>query len=405
MREQLVLRMSSFRDGRTLAGVLFAVYVFSTAFDFVAIVPGVSIGRMTSFCMLVFFALNARTLSIPKRLYVAFAFAFLFSSLLVILLMPNPADGVSGFLSYVLNIAVFFGAVFSRLSEKDVRLCENALVLSAVCLSLLMFTNAGFVGDEWVTDRLVVNIAGSQQDPNQFCGYFLFAVAFCTYKAIKEKRPGFLCVVCLCFYSILLTGSRGGLIANGAACVIAAAFGIRGSKHRLLIVLLIIFILFAVALNYELILSWLPTSVASRYANLSFSAGTASYRTRAWSDIIVAFVDSDLLHQVFGNGYASTTQVTFNNLVAHNTYLEILYSFGIIGFVSYCGLLTNCLNMAHSKRDFTLVAALVGFFVLICSITDTSSKTMWALLALAAIGTDQANCRKVPDQSISKSLS
>lgn len=405
MAAQLIRRMSSFCNGRTLAGILFAIYVFSTSFDFVAIIPGVSIGRVTSFCMLVFFAFNVRMLSIPKRLYVAFAFAFLFSSLLVILIMPDPSNGVSGFLSYLLNIAVFFGVIFSQLSEKDVRFCENALVLSAVCLSFLMFTNAGFVGDEWVTDRLVVNIAGSQQDPNQFCSYFLFAIAFCTYKAIKEKRLVFLYIVFLCFYSILLTGSRGGLIANGAACAVAALYGIRESKHRLLIAFLIIFILLAVVVNYELILSYLPASVASRYAYLSFSAGTASSRTRAWSDIIGAFVDSDLIHQLLGNGYGATTQVTFNNLVAHNTYLEILYSFGIVGLVSYCGLLVNCLSAAHSKRDFALVAALIGFFVLISSITDSSSKTMWALMALALLGESQACITKVSNNSISKSLS
>lgn len=90
------------------------------------------------------------------------------------------------------------------------KLCEFAMVAVGLVMCVLLFVSPGAVGTDWVSDRVVVNIAGSQQDPNEFCGYMLFAVSLLTYTAVKRQHWWNLALVAVIFYCVLLTGSRGG---------------------------------------------------------------------------------------------------------------------------------------------------------------------------------------------------
>lgn len=372
-------------EGCSPVGVCFALYAFSTSFDFVAVFPGVSVGRVSALMLVVVLLFNLGVARFPKRPYVAFALGFLFIDLVVLLLMGSPSLGISGLMSYALNIVIFLLMAGLPATKQDCALCEWSLVLSALCMCVLMVTSPGSVGAEWTTERVVVNIAGSQQDPNQFCGYFLFAIAFCMYGALRKGRILLLVIVAFCFYSVLLTGSRGGLIACMVACLVAVAFGLRGSKHKLLYATAAAFLLVALAINLDAVLGLLPASVASRFTDVSLDSGTASLRTRAWMDVIQAYAASDPLHQLFGHGYGSTMDVTFNGLVAHNTYLEVLYSFGLFGLLLFASLIASCLSLAWRTNRCTLFAAILGFCTLLFTLTDSSSKTFWVMLTLSVM--------------------
>lgn len=372
-------------EGCSSVGVCFALYAFSTSFDFVAVLPGVSVGRISALLLLAVLLFNLGIARFPKRPYVAFALGFLFVDLIVLLLMSSPLSGINSLMPYALNILIFLLIAGLPATKQDCELCEWSLVLSALCMCVLMATNPGSVGAEWTTERVVVNIAGSQQDPNQFCGYFLFAIAFCVYGALRKGRVLLFAIAALCFYSVLLTGSRGGLIACMVTCLFAVVFGLRGSKHKLFYIAVAVFLAVVLVANFDAVLSLLPASVASRFTDVSLDSGTASLRTRAWTDIIQAYAASDLLHQLFGHGYGSTTSVTFNGLVAHNTYLEVLYSFGLFGLLLFASLVASCFFLAWRAKRYALLAAMLGFCALLFTLTDSSSKTFWVMLTLSVM--------------------
>ncbi|WP_462134132.1 O-antigen ligase family protein [Slackia piriformis] len=381
-------RTPDFSHGMTTIGFCTGLYTFFTAFDFVAVFPGVSVGRITAILLLMVLLFECSKARVPKAKYVGAVFAFAFSCLAVLLLMRNPASGLPGLMSYALNIAVFILVVSLPLSSRDKIFCERMLVASALLMCVLMVTNPGSVGNEWATGRSVVNIFGSQQDPNQLCGYFIFAVAFCSYRAFAKGNFWLLLIVAFSFYAVLLTGSRGGLLANMSACVAGVFFGLSGTKHKMAYFAVVAGLFLLVALGVDEILSLLPPSVASRFSSLSLDSGAGSLRFEAWEDVLGAYLSSDLIHQLFGHGYGSTMQVTFNGLVAHNTFIEVLYSFGMLGFLAFSLLLLFALIAAFRKKNYALVAALVGFYLLIATLTDSSSKTLWVMLTLAFLDSD-----------------
>ena len=173
-----------------------------------------------------------------------------------------------------------------------------------------------------------------------------------------------------------------------SACVAGVFFGLSGTKHKMAYFAVVAGLFLLVALGVDEILSLLPPSVASRFSSLSLDSGAGSLRFEAWEDVLGAYLSSDLIHQLFGHGYGSTMQVTFNGLVAHNTFIEVLYSFGMLGFLAFSLLLLFALIAAFRKKNYALVAALVGFYLLIATLTDSSSKTLWVMLTLAFLDSD-----------------
>lgn len=205
--------------GCTPLGVSFALYLFSTGFDFLAIVPGVSFARLTGVLLLMISLLNAEKLFFEKSFAMGSLFGFMGVALLPLMVMGDPSRGINPFFSIELSVLIAFFALSFPFSEKDIELGEYALAAMGIVMCVLLFTSSGSVGTEWVSDRIVVNVAGSQQDPNEFCGYYIFLVSFLAYWAIKKSHWWNFLLVAVIFYCILLTGSRGG--AHRKCCRVA----------------------------------------------------------------------------------------------------------------------------------------------------------------------------------------
>ena len=124
---------------------------------------------------------------------------------------------------------------------------------------------------------------------------------------------------------------------------------------------------------------------------VSLSDGTGLERTQAWENVFDAFVSSDILRQFFGHGYDSTMEVTFNGLVAHNTYIEVLYTFGLIGSLIFLIVVFLSGFRAWRACRYVEVFALIGFCVLLFSLSAYSFKPFWAVVALALMNTDDGS--------------
>lgn len=92
-----------------------------------------------------------------------------------------------------------------------------------------------------------------------------------------------------------------------------------------------------------------------------------------------------MLQQLFGHGFGTTTLANSAHLVAHNVYIELLYDVGILGFLSFVGMLITACLCAARRRDYVVLAALLGEAVLIASLSSFWSKTLWGLLILAYV--------------------
>lgn len=65
------------------------------------------------------------------------------------------------------------------------------------------------------------------------------------------------------------------------------------------------------------------------------SDDTGSGRLNIWQSLIQRLASQDLEAWILGNGHLSTTLYSWENLSAHNDFLEIIYDYGIINFLAY----------------------------------------------------------------------
>lgn len=79
-----------------------------------------------------------------------------------------------------------------------------------------------------------------------------------------------------------------------------------------------------------------------------FNSG-ASSRTNIYSDVVKRFIDSNVTYMLFGHGQNAVLHTSSFGLSAHNDFLEILFDYGIIGFVLFCAFL---LLLIRSRRNF-----------------------------------------------------
>ena len=374
-----------FGRGFTQSGLVFAIYFFLLSFDFVAIAPGISVGRIAAFLTIALCLLNASR----WRLYPSYAngcvAAFTFACICSLLFIPVGFNEYNVYFTVFLNLILVGIASAEVYTAKDVLLWKRCLIAAALILGILAIVSPGQVGQEWVSGRVVPNILGSQQDPNEFCGYYLLPVAFATYYGIQKRDPILIAFLVFFIYTVFMTGSRGGLLAVAFAFLVALFAAVRNDKHRIGICVAAIIVLLIIALNFDYILRLFPDAISSRFLFTGTGTGTAESRISIWNQLIAAFLDSNLLQQLFGHGFGTTPLANAAHLVAHNVYIELLYDVGILGLVSFVGMLILACVSALRKGDYVLLAAILGEAVLIASLSSFWSKTLWGLLILAYV--------------------
>lgn len=386
-RNSVIPRIGETFEDCSPLGLAFALYFFSTGFDFLALAAGVSISRLVALFLLVICFLNAKKLRFEISPMGWVLFALMGAGLAALLMTSAPQTMLNSMFSFELGILIAFLALSLPFSDGDVKLCRGALLVSSLTLCVLMFASPGNVGKEWVSERVVVSIAGSQQDANEFCGYMIFAISFLTYYAVKRWRLWNFLFVGVILFCVMMTGSRGGLLANLASFFVAFGVALKQTNRKITWLLIGAFISVLILANIDAVLAMLPASVAQRFLGVSMNHGTALERTQAWKNVLDAYVSSDLLRQLLGHGYDATTEVTFNGLVAHNSYIEVLFNFGIVGFLLYLLSVIFVAVRTCRARRYVEIIALIGFGVLLLSLSAYYFKPFWAIVALALMRT------------------
>lgn len=369
----------------SVRGVFGAIYTVTIAFDFYGVVPGLSLGRLGTLLFLCALLLSIRLEKQVLHPAPVLVFFLLFSCLVSMFLSPFPGNSAATLLSIGMNALIVLLASVSTFSRKDLYLITAGMLFGSLLLMLLMFTSPGSVGTEWVTERTVVSIAGYQQDPNELCAYFLFPIAFFSYYGFRDNRFSFLLIMGLSIYCVILTGSRGGLLSAACAILVSLFLGLKNSKRRLMYVVIGLSVIIAGILLFDDLLRYLPPSVAERFELSEIMGGTASVRTQAWKDVLSSFVSSDVARAFFGHGFRATTLVTQTAIVAHNTFIEMLYCCGIVGLFCFAGLIVKSIFDSIQLNLMAVCSALIACAVLLNTITDPSSKALWGLLALVVL--------------------
>lgn len=260
--------------------------------------------------------------------------------------------------------ALMFMLVSMRIyNAREQRLMESAwLAVGIICIYACLSSKE--VVSESIS-RVVIKIMGFEEDQNQFCAYLIMPTLICVKRFLEKSRlmPFYIIILILSIYSILKTGSRGGLLGILLGIGMYALIGIKSLKAKTALVFSAVFITFFVV---TIVVPRLPENVASRYSVSAVEADGGSGRTDIWKFLINYSCENP--HRLIrGSGIFSTYSIMhkagFQNGVAHNVFVQILNDEGAIGLLLYIITIAACLikNVKRQPMYACAYIAMLGF--------------------------------------------
>jgi O-antigen ligase len=224
------------------------------------------------------------------------------------------------------------------------------------------------------------------EDPNLLCSYFLFGIVYSFMVLMGNgniwKKLIAVLEIFIYAYTILATGSRGGLISVAIAFLIVFVF-YKGEYSKGALVKKII-IAFLILIGATMVVTLISDDMLKRYTIASVVESKGTHRLEFWEKGMEIYADSNLFRQIFGYGYNTIRTIfsrnNFISVVMHNVYLEYLMEIGIIGLLIYMNSLIKYIMAGVRKKDFFSLAVICGMMALAVSTNIIAFKPYWNIM-------------------------
>lgn len=301
-------------------------------------------------------------------------------SVVATLFFDADATAMDFVLGYILNAALYLCITVFPYNKRELDLIENVQIVLLIVLNVITLLSGGSEDD-----RTTLMIFGQTSDPNYFVGFFIFPLTVALKKLVSGKRAIlYLMLIAVSFYSVFLSGSRGGFL---AVAVTVAGFAVLypsgfAKRAKLLVGgLILIFILWVV------FKPMLPEKIVERltWETVVESGGTG--RIAIWKSMLQEIADQpDKL--LLGRGIDATHRMfngkTWGNVAAHNQMIQTLYNQGLLGLLAFL-VLTGISFFRCIKKRKTVAIAILGMMALSLSLSfNQTTRTFWNLIAYAA---------------------
>lgn len=254
------------------------------------------------------------------------------------------------------NILLWYGAyrlsIYIRRLDVAFWLIATTFIFHA--LVAVLFPSSGEGGD-------FGRASGLYDNPNALGFAMWYGIVFLTYFLLSTpgllRRSVLLGLIVLCVWVMFSTGSRKSFLALLVFIFVLFLFLLR-TRMRLVAVALFL----VCFISYDSILEFLftETAVGARMMNDSLERGAIS-RTQLIQEGLELF----FRYPVLGVGLGSFTSYSSSGLMAHNDYIEIVSSMGLVGLMLYMPIfwyfLKDCRVVLKDRTVFFLGAVSLSF--------------------------------------------
>ena len=366
--------------------LLIYIFVVALPFSWASFAIG-SIYRAVTLLLFVLFLLESKfiigystdnkPLFLSWILYIGYAITTMFWAV-------NRDAAITNSMSLILLgfiVIVFFSTELSKEEEDIVDLCW--IVAGAICIVLYVFGDKTAVGE--YGSRTSMIIMGTATDPNEFASVFIVPSSLLLLNILNKKGPRVLQIVIMmtALYCVLMSGSRGALIATAIAMLVTLIHsGTVNIKSLLIIVASIVFVLF---ISFQYIIPLIPSDVLTRMSLEALLKDGGSGRGDLWTDSIRKIWNGSIFRMLFGYGqYGLTVGTKGVSQTMHNQFIQQLSNYGMVGLLLYVILIYKSyksirLNCPRYKGAF------VGMTFMSLTITmSVAYKILWILLLMPA---------------------
>jgi O-antigen ligase len=183
---------------------------------------------------------------------------------------------------------------------------------------------------------------------------------------LKDKRFIAMLILILLVFFIILGSKRGAMITGflGAVRYLYFLFKTIEKKHRVKGIIIAIGGL--IVLGYFILSFFLNNEyLVMRLQSISEDGGSG--RDVIFTDLWNAWANADSINTFFGFGFASSMRLNSMGLLAHNDWLEVLTSFGLIGLILYFLLFYSFIRGAFKLKEeprFILRTIILMLFII-----------------------------------------
>lgn len=245
-----------------------------------------------------------------------------------------------------------------RMDEKTIGMIIKTLWLSSALIGILsLLFSQPYHGK--VETRQVLVLFGQEADPNNQAAFLVTGISISLYFLLyaKKLRIFSLLILAVNTYSMLLTGSRGGLVTIAVIVVFFVLFNEKKFSIKNFVLKLIL-IIFLMAALYYIILNYLPEEIYKRLFEFDTYEG-GSERDIIWNNTWKLATTG--LNFFFGAGWGA--YYGYNNIfmVVHNTFLSMFCDVGLLGLsLFFIPIILTSIYLIQKKEILPIILLVCG---------------------------------------------
>ena len=302
-----------------------------------------------------------------------------------------PFPKSNSYASILINMIVFTLLLIQYpVTKREMNFIKFAIVIVGVILSFIILSGNQMVDVNNISGgRVTLTIGDLVADNNNLAASLCvpiicsFAFAYSKDVAFKQKIL-FYSFFAIMVFALLMTGSRGGLLALVAGMSVFLLKANGGIKIRtVLLGAFLVLILSFVLQNY------LSAALSSRFTLQSILESGGTGRIEIWKRALNIFSNSNVFRMLFGYGFGAFPDVLshFSGwfVASHNDFIGVLLDLGIFGLVLFLLLWRKMISHAYSNGKYTEFGILVAMLVSSMSMEMTIKKMFWLAVYLVFV--------------------
>lgn len=380
--------MKSKKPPLRISTLLFALYMVMSPLDMILNIFGTGtilkfIGILIIFTLIIEYMLSRSRLKFNLGIILTIIYCAIY------LLTSIFSKYVQIFPSSVINLGLFFILIVLKdFSLREYKFLLKSTILGAVFFSIYMIIN---IESMLFFQRVTIVIGGHFVDPNDMGANLLLPFFLCIeyIRLNRNKIVMFICITSMLIitYAILLTGSRGTLVA--LALGLLTYFILNFKKYGVKVLLFApIFTLFIITFYFS-IEDFLPEVVRTRLSIDALMADKGSGRLIIWDNALAIFKNSDLFRLFFGYGFGNFPYLHSDYygiyVGSHNLFIQNLLEVGLVGFLLLLSILFVIANKAFRKGHIVLLGMLIATLIISGSLETINKKFFWNALIFVSM--------------------
>lgn len=375
--------------------LLYSLYFFLAPFEDMLNFGAGTMLKYIAFILIVIIFLNMIKGTLKINLYsseIILPVILIIISWASVLWSSNQNVSFSRNITYTLLPMLFIISSIIKFNTKNINFIKKIIILGGLGVFIyILYNYNAFMSNTY--GRFTLN---GNNDPNNLAAQiilpFFLMLEFSSYSSGWKRIFSFSIVGALLF-SIFITGSRGAILSILVGYSYIILYDLKSKKKikAIFSVFILITVIYLVSLA-------LPDNIVSRIFKLdSFLSDFEGSGTRSaiWKNVIL-YVIPNINIIGFGSGVAPYIMINYYGQIKaiHNTYLNMIIEFGILGFPIFMLFLISIFKKVRLNNKF-YTGAFLAMLVVILFLDAYPKKFLWNLLIYLIIYQNSFEAKEV----------